>query len=346
MEYRALGRSGLKVSPLCVGTFNFSNPTPEPEAVRIVDCAFAAGINFFDVSNSYNEGESERYLGGAVSRLRIRHQVVISTKVHFRVDEGPNDLGNSRLHILRACEDSLHRLGTDYIDLYQLHRPSFDIPVEEPLGTLSDLVRQGKVRYIGCSTHPAWKIVECLMVSQINGFARFISEQPPYNLLDRRIENKLVPACLAHGVGIIPYAPVAQGVLAGRYTNAEHFPADSRAARRGGMYAGRVNDAGIRVGIEVAALAKRHGLTPAQLALAWVKDRPGIVAPVFGPRTLEQLEQILPVLDLRLPGEIAAACDELVPPDSAVSDFHNNASWMKQRIDVRVLSAPSSTAPH
>jgi aryl-alcohol dehydrogenase-like predicted oxidoreductase len=336
MDYRSLGRSGLKVSPICVGSFNFSNPTTEAESIAIVERAYGAGINFFDTSNNYNEGESERFLGRAIKKVAPRHKLVIASKVHFPTDPrsaGPNEQSNSRVNILRACDESLQRLGTDYIDLYQLHRPSFDVPIEETLDALTSLVRQGKVRYIGCSTHPAWKVVQSLMTSEREGFARFVSEQPPYNLLDRRIENELIPACQQYGVGIIPYAPLAQGVLAGRYGAADNFPADSRAARRGGIYAGRVNAAGIEVGRKVVALAREHGITAAQLALLWVKDQPGITAPIFGPRTVEQLDEIIPVLGMRLSTELAAACDKLVPRGSAVTNYHNGCTWMLQQID-------------
>ncbi len=336
MNYRAVGHSGLRVSPICIGTFNFSNPASEEDTIRIVERAHAAGINFFDTSNNYNEGESERFLGRGIAKLPSRHKVIIASKAHFPTDlsAGPNEQENSRINIVRSCEESLRRLGTDYIDLYQLHRPSFDIPMEETLGVLTDLVRQGKVRYIGCSTHPAWKMVQGLMTSERYGLSRFISEQPPYNLLDRRIENELIPACRQYGVGIIPYAPLAQGVLSGRYAAGANFPPDSRAARRGGIYAGRVNEAGVAVGEKVMALARASGITAAQLAMLWVKDQPGITAPIFGPRTLEQLEEILPVLDMNLSAELAAACDTLVPPGSAVTNFHNGCTWMLQQLDV------------
>ncbi len=334
MQYRSLGRSGMMVSPLCIGAFNFANPTSEDDSIRIVEKAVAAGINFFDTSNNYTDGKSEKILGSAISRIGSRHNVVIASKAHFPVGPGPNDSGNSRLHLMRACEDSLRRLGTDYIDLYQLHRPSFDIPVDETIGALTDLVRQGKVRYVGTSTHPAWKVMEGLMVSELKGLARFISEQPPYNLLDRRIENELVPMCLSYGLGIIPYAPMAQGVLAGRYDDPKNLPSDSRAARIGGVFFGRVNEAGIRIGRRLNELACAYQMSAAQLALLWVKDQPGITAPIFGPRTLEQLEQVLPVVDMGLSDELRAACDTLVPPGSAVTNFHNGCTWMKQQLDL------------
>ena len=333
MNYRSFGRTGMLVSPLCVGTFNFSNPTPEDEAFAIARRSYEAGINFFDTGSNYNAGESERILGRAIARIGNRDQFIIGTKAHFPTGTGPNDWGNSRRYLLRACEDSLKRLGTDYIDLFQVHRPVFDIPQDETLGALDDLVRQGKVRYIGCSTHPAWKVMEALMVSESNGFARYISEQPPYNLLDRRIENELIPMCQAHGLAIIPYAPLAQGVLSGRYADANKFPPDSRAARLGGIYAGRVNEAGVAIGKNFAELAANYGMTAPQLALLWAKDQPGVTSPIFGPRTLEQLEEILPVLDMALSAELQEACDRLVPPGTAVVNFHNSVRWLKQRVD-------------
>lgn len=330
MNYRSLGRTGMMVSPLCVGTMNFFEPTPEEDAREIVRVAYEAGVNFFDTAGNYNKGESEKILGRAVADLGQRHEFIIATKCHFPIGPGPNDRGNSRLHVIRACEDALKRLGTDYIDLYQLHRPVFDIPFDETLGAMDDLVRQGKVRYIGTSTHPAWKVMEGLMVSEAKGYARFVSEQPPYNLLDRRIENELAPLCDAHGIGIIPYASMAQGVLAGRYNSATNVPPDSRAARLGGLYQGRVNDRGVEVGKKLVALAGEAGITPAQLALLWVKDQRAVTAPIFGPRTADQLREALPMTEMTLSPDLRSACDELVPPGSAVTNFHNGAAWLKQ----------------
>jgi aryl-alcohol dehydrogenase-like predicted oxidoreductase len=333
VDYRLFGRTGVRVSPLCIGVMNFGDATDEVESFRIVDRALDAGINFFDTANSYNNGESELILGRALARDGKRDRVFLATKGFNPVGPGPNDRGNSRLHITRACEDSLRRLCVDHVDLYQIHRPDPDTPVEETLAALTDLVRQGKVRYVGCSTHPAWRVMEALMVSELKGYVRYVSEQPPYNLLDRRIENELVPLCLAHGLAIIPWAPMAQGVLAGRYADAAAPPPDSRAARRGGIYAQRVTARGVEVGRSFVALAREAGIQPDQLALLWVKEQPGITAPIYGPRTLEQLESVLPVLEMRLKDELRAACDELVPPGSAVVNFHNSAAWMKMRVE-------------
>jgi aryl-alcohol dehydrogenase-like predicted oxidoreductase len=337
MEYRWLGRTGVKVSPLCLGTDNFANPTPEVEAIQIVNRALEAGINLIDTSNSYAAGKSERIVGRALAENGRRQEAIIATKVYFPVGSGPNDGGTSRLHIIKACEDSLRRLQTDYIDLYQLHRSSPSTPIDETLSALNDLVRQGKVRYIGCSTFPAWRVMEALMVSELKGYARFISEQPPYNLLDRRIENELIPLAQAYDLAVIPWSPMAMGLLAGRYSDAEQYPPDSRASLRGGVYADRITARGIEVGQQFVQLAQRYNLSPAQLAVLWVKEQPGITAPIIGPRTIEQLEHLLPVAEMRLNEALRAACDDLVPPGSAVANFHNSAGWMKMRLPDKAL---------
>jgi len=332
MDYRTLGRTGVKISPLCLGADNFGNPTPTLESISIIDRALEAGINLIDTSNSYANGESERIIGRALELNGRRQQAIIATKAHYPTGPGPNERGNSRLHLISACEESLRRLKTDYIDLYQIHRPSFDIPVDETLGALTDLVRQGKVRYIGSSTAPAWKLMESLMVSEAKGYARFVSEQPPYNLLDRRIENELVPLCRTYGLGILPWSPLAMGLLAGRYPEDSVCPADSRATLRGGIYAERITARAILVGNKFVRLAQSFGMSPSQLAVMWVKDQPGITAPLIGPRNIEQLEHLLPVLEIKLNETVKAACDELVPPGSAVANFHNSSGWMKMRL--------------
>jgi 1-deoxyxylulose-5-phosphate synthase len=333
MEYRRLGRTGVRISPLCLGAMNFGEATSPDDSIRIIHAAIDGGINIIDTADVYNGGTSERIVGQALKDRRQR--VVLATKVHFRVGAGPNDLGNSRLHILQACDASLRRLQTDVIDLYQIHRPCPDIPVDETLGALTDLVRAGKIRYAGCSTHPAWMVMEALATSAREHLTRFVSEQPPYNLLDRRIENELIPLALRYDLAILPWAPMAQGVLAGRYPTSEALPADSRAIRQPGernIYADRVTRRGIEVGQAFARIAKDAGKTPAQLALTWCKDQPGITAPIVGARTLSHLEDVLPVLEMTLSAEERAACDALVPPGGAVVNFHNSAAWMKTPI--------------
>lgn len=331
MNYRLLGRTGVRVSPLCLGTMNFGGPTPDDEAVRIMHAALDAGINLFDTADVYHAGASETVVGKAIADRRDR--IVLATKAHFPMGPGPNDGGNSRLHIIRACEASLRRLGTDHIDLYQIHRPTPEIPVDETLGALTDLVRAGKVRYIGCSTHPAWMVMEAIAVSERQGLARYVSEQPPYNLLDRRIENELVPLAQRYSLALLPWAPLAQGVLAGRYPAAADLPADSRAAREpGSIYAQRVTARGIEAGVRFAALAGERGVTPGQLALTWCKDQPAVTAPLVGPRTMAQLTDVLPVLDMALDDEARAACDAINPPGSVLVNFHNTAGWMKTAV--------------
>jgi len=334
MEYRNLGRTGVKVAPLALGTDNILNPTPEKEAQKMILRAIEAGINLIDTSNSYMQGEAERVIGQTLKESGLREQVIVATKAHYPTGPGPNDRGNSRLHLMRACEDSLKRLQTDHIDLYQLHRPVFDMPIDETLAALTDLVRQGKVRYIGSSTAPAWKVLEGILVSELKGYVRFVSEQPPYNLLDRRIENELIPMAQAYDLALLPWSPLAMGMLAGRYTDQELRPEGSRARLRGGIYAERVSDRAVQMGNRFVKLAREAGYDPAQLAILWVKDQPGITAPIIGPKSLEQLEHLLPVLEMSLPEDIRAACDGLVPPGSAVANFHNSAPWMKMQLEV------------
>ncbi|MCX7024665.1 MAG: aldo/keto reductase [Spirochaetes bacterium] len=330
MEYRSLGRTGASISPLGLGTWNFGDSTPEAESIAMIHRAVEAGINLIDTADAYGLGESERIVGKALSGS-LRDSVVLATKFHFPMGDGPDDSGNSRRHVMKAAEASLVRLGTDRIDLYQAHRPDFAVPQEETLRALDDLVRQGKILHVGSSTFPAWFLMEALATSERLGLCRFESEQSPYNLLDRRIENELVPLALRHGVSIFAWSPLAAGQLAGRYADAAKPPADSKAARVG-YVAARLTERGIAVSRSLAVIAKDRGLTPSQLALLWVKDQPGVAAPILGSRTMAQLEDALPVLGMSLDAGTAAALDELVPPGSAVADFHNTAGWMKMKL--------------
>ncbi|MDB5058798.1 MAG: putative oxidoreductase, partial [Chloroflexi bacterium] len=295
MPYRSLGRTGVQVSPLCLGAMNFGGPTPEDESHRIIDAALDGGINFIDTADVYNAGESERIVGRALQRNGRRDQVVLATKVNGEMGPGPNDRGISRYHIMKACEDSLRRLQTDHIDLYQLHRPSLEIPQDETLRALDDLVHAGKVRYIGCSTFPAWMVMEALSTSERYSLVRFVSEQPPYNLLDRRIENELVPLAQRYGLALLPWSPLAGGILAGRYAETGAVPAGSRLERNGkeSPFGDRITLRAVSVAREVAAIARERGLTSSQLALLWCKDQPGITSPIIGPRTMEQLQDAL-----------------------------------------------------
>jgi aryl-alcohol dehydrogenase-like predicted oxidoreductase len=332
MNHRHLGRCGLQIAPLVLGTDNYGNPTPEADAEAIVAAALAAGINCIDTADMYAGGETERMLGRILKALGARDKVILASKCHYPTSANPNDRGNSRYHIMRACEDSLRRLQTDVIDLYQLHRPDFNVPLDETLRALDDLVRQGKVRYIGSSTAPAWHIMAALMTSELRGYVHFVAEQSPYNLLDRRVENELLPMVRHAGLGLITWSPMAMGMLAGRYSSASAVPADSRAQLRGGIYAERVTPRGVEVGNRFAALARAHGMEPAQLAVLWVKEQAGVTAPIIGPRTVAQLETLLPVLEMELSDEVRAACDEIAPPGGVIASFFNSAPWMAQRI--------------
>ncbi|HEY7628208.1 MAG TPA: aldo/keto reductase, partial [Ilumatobacteraceae bacterium] len=203
---------------------------------------------------------------------------------------------------------------------------------DETLGALTDLVRHGKVRYIGSSTAPAWKVLEGVLVAELKGLAHFVTEQPPYNLLDRRVENELVPMALHYGIGLLPWSPLAMGVLAGRYADDDIRPEGSRASLRGGIYAERVSQGAVEAGNRFVRVAGDAGIDPARLAIAWVMNQPAVTAPIIGPRTVEQLEHLLPVMDMTVPADVSAACDEICAPGSAVANFHNSAPWMKMRI--------------
>ena len=333
MEYRKLGRSGVLVSPLCLGTMNFGGSTSEEASFTIMQKAVDGGINFFDTANVYNKGESERIIGKFLKENNFREQIFLATKVNGRMGDLPNDAGASRYHIIKACEDSLKRLQTDHIDLYQLHRPPLTHPQDETIRAFDDLIHAGKVRYIGCSTHPAWMVMEALSLSERYGLNRYISEQPPYNLLDRRIENELVPLCQKYDMAIIPWSPLAMGILAGRYPQADEYPENSRAHLwDSSMVKARVTQRGIDVGKAVEKMAKERGMTASQLSLLWIKDQPGITAPIIGPRTLAHLEDALAIIDKKLDDAERPLFDELVHPGTAVADFHNSNDWMKARI--------------
>ena len=326
MEYRRLGRSGLKISELALGTMNFGNPTRKAEAFRIISTALDAGINILDCADAYADGESERIIGDALAESSRRDRVLITSKVFLPTGDGPNDAGNSKHHILNACEASLKRLKTDWIDIYFLHRTDFNVPQEESLAALDLLVKQGKVRYIGCSTHPPWRVVEAWWTADTHHYPKFVSEQPPYNLLDRRIENEIVPMCKAYDMGIISWSPLAQGVLAGRYEDATDIPRGSRGAFKT-IYAERITQPGIDVAQQLAKRADQKGCSLPQLAVAWVLRQPGITASIIGPRTLAHLSDLLPAPEVKLDATDIAFCDNLIKPGAFVSDHFNTARW-------------------
>jgi aryl-alcohol dehydrogenase-like predicted oxidoreductase len=328
IELRPLGRTGVKVTSLCLGAMNFGGPTDDDDSEKMLLAALDSGINFIDTADVYTGGNSERIVGEVLERAGKRDDVVLATKVGIPSGPGPNDRGASRRHIVRSCDESLKRLRTDRIDLYQLHRPLFDIDPEETLSAFDDLVAAGKVINIGCSTHPAWFVQECLAVSDKRGWARYVSEQPPYNLLDRRVENELVPLALRHGLAILPWSPLGGGILAGRYRSTTKPPAGSRAARMPAAQ-DRLTKSALAAAKAVGELADERGLTSGQLALLWLRDRPGVTSPIVGPRTMEHLQESLAIAEHEpLDDDAVAALDDVVPPGTFVSNFHNTSGWM------------------
>lgn len=325
MEYRSLGRTGVKVSSLCLGCMMFGGKTSPEDSYAIIHRAIEAGINFIDTANVYMRGRSEEVTGEALRHSGKRQRVVLATKVHGLMDEhDPNGQGNSRRHIIEQCEASLRRLQTDYIDLYQIHRPQSDIPIDETLRALDDLIRAGKVRYIGTSTFEAWQVVESLWVAKEWGLNRFVCEQPPYHILDRRVERGLLPVARTYGLAIIPWSPLAGGLLTGKYTRHTPPPPDSRfaEAEANPRLKARMVTAIYDVIEGLQPLAAAKGCTLSQLALAWCLHQPGVTSPIIGPRTMEQLEDNLAALTVEISAADRAAIDQLVPPGRMVSPFY------------------------
>src|SRR4051794_7841733 len=298
MDYRTLGRTGVEVSPLCLGAMMFGDwgNTDHDESVRIIHAALDAGINFIDTADVYSRGESEEIVGKALKGRR--DNVVLATKVHGTMGDDPNEFGNSRRWIVKEVENSLRRLGTDWIDLYQIHRPEEDTDIDDTLGVLSDLVHQGKVRYIGSSTFPPSQIVEAQWVAERRGRERFVCEQPPYSLLVRGIENDVLPTCARHGMGVIPWSPLAGGWLAGKD--------DPSKSRRAQMIPSRYdmslpgNQRKLEAVNELSKVAAEAGVSMIHLALAFVTRHPAVTAAIIGPRTMEQLESQLGAVDVAL----------------------------------------------
>jgi len=321
MELRNLGRTGVRVSPLCLGAMMFGawgNPDHD-ESVRIVHRALDAGINFIDTADVYSAGESEEIVAKALKGRR--DDVVLATKVHGTMGKGPNRQGNSRRWIIQECEASLRRLGTDWIDLYQIHRPEPDTDIDETLGALTDLVHAGKVRYLGSSTFPASAIVEAQWVAERRARERFVCEQPPYSILVRGIEREVLPTCQRYGMAVIPWSPLAGGWLTGRYRKGQEVPESHRANRIPARYDMSLsgNQRKLEAADALAILAEKAGMTPVHLALAFVLQHPAVTAPIIGPRTMEQLESQLGAADVALGDDVLDAIDEIVPPGTTLS---------------------------
>ncbi|MBV8957094.1 MAG: aldo/keto reductase, partial [Solirubrobacterales bacterium] len=308
MNYRTLGRTGVQVSPLCLGAMMFGawgNPDHD-ESIRIIHRALDAGINFIDTADVYSRGESEEIVGKALAGGRREH-VVLATKVHGPMGEDPNQFGNSRRWIIHEVESSLKRLNTDWIDLYQIHRPELETTdVDETLGALTDLVRAGKVRYIGSSTFPPSQIVEAQWVAEKRGRERFVCEQPPYSLLVRGVEADVLPTAQRYGMGVIPWSPLAGGWLTGRYRKDAELPSSHRAERIPSRYDMSIpgNQRKLEAADALAGLAEDAGMTLIELALAFVIRHPAVTAAIIGPRTMEHLESQLTAADVALSDDV------------------------------------------
>jgi aryl-alcohol dehydrogenase-like predicted oxidoreductase len=302
----------------------FGGRTDEASSFDIIDRAIDSGINFLDTANVYSRGASEEVVGKALKRNGKRDSVVLATKVHGRMnDEDPNAAGNHRRHVIEQCETSLRRLQTDYIDLYQIHRPDSQVPIDETLRALDDLIHAGKILYAGTSTFAAWQLVESLWVSKELGLNRFVTEQPPYHLLDRRIERELIPVAQTYGLALIPWSPLAGGFLTGKYRREQASPEESRYSlepRRMGR--NHFTEEAFVVAEIVEAIATEKGCTPGQLALAWCKEQPGMTSPIIGPRTMEQLEDNLGAANVEITEEDRARLDEVAPPGRATVGYY------------------------
>jgi aryl-alcohol dehydrogenase-like predicted oxidoreductase len=325
MEHRKLGATGLSVSPLCLGAMMFGawGNTDHDDSIAIIHRALDAGINFIDTADVYSRGESEKIVGKALKGGR-RDSVVLATKAHGRMhDTDPNQFGNSRRWLVKEVERSLKRLKTDWIDLYQIHRPEPDTDIDQTLGALSELVAAGKVRAIGSSTFPAWQIVQAQWIADRRGRERFMCEQPPYSMLIRAIERDVLPACEQFGMGVIPWSPLAGGWLSGRYTKGGESPGSSRRAQ---MLPSRYdmsipgNQAKLDAAEKLAEVAEQAGLPLIEMSIRFVTSHRAVTAAIIGPRTMDQLESQLTALEQPvLPGEMLDRIDEIVPPGTNVN---------------------------
>ena len=311
MEYVNLGRTGLRVSRLCLGTMTFGSTEwrpwilPEDASRPFIRHALDVGINFFDTADMYSRGVSEEIVGRALNDFTTRDQVVIATKAFFPMGDGPNDRGLSRKHLFHATDASLRRLGTDYVDLYQIHRFDPHTPIEETLEALNDIVRAGKARYIGASSMYAWQFARMLQVSERRGWSRFVSMQNHYNLVYREEEREMLPLCRAEGIGIIPWSPLARGFLAGnrdRATGPDEKKGGETLRAQTDEYAQSLYyaDSDFRVVDRVVEIARARGVTPAQIALAWILRQPGVTAPIIGVTKIEQLDDAVAALEVTL----------------------------------------------
>ncbi len=326
MDYRRLGRSGLKVSPICLGTMTFGGPTDEPTAQRIVAKAREAGVNFIDSADAYNGGRSEEVVGRAISNQR--DQWVLATKVANTMGQGPNEGGLSRKWIMRAAEASLRRLGTDYIDIYYLHKEDLGTPLEETVRAMGDLVRAGKIRYFGVSNYKSWRVAEICSICDRLGIDRPVASQPYYNAMNRMPEVEHLPACAYYGLGIVPYSPLARGVLTGKYAPDAAPPADTRAGRQDRrIMQAEWRPESLRLAQEIKRHAEKRGMTAGQFALLWVLNNALVTGAIAGPRTEAHWDDYIAALGLRFTAEDETLIDRLVPPGHPSTPGFNDPAY-------------------
>ena len=326
MLYKNLGKTGAKVSELCLGTMVFGQQVDETTAVKIIGRAVDLGVNFIDTADVYAEGRSEEIVGKAIKGMR--DNIVLATKVRGRTGPDPNGEGLSRKHIMRNLETSLRRLGTDYVDLYQVHRADPTTPLKETLAALTDLVRSGKVRYIGCSNFPAWQLEKALRVSEVEGLEAFATVQPRYNIIDRDIERELLPLCVEEGIGVVPYSPLAGGVLTGKYHPDRPAPEGSRGQLRPAMVGRYLNPRNLAILKELEDIGSETKTSLSQIGLAWLMANPAVTSPIIGATKVEQLEENMGVLGRSLQAETLARISEVSKPD-----------WLREQEELEALQA-------
>ncbi len=326
MEYRSMGRSGLQISPLCLGTMMFGGQTDEAASLRIIAKAQDAGVNFIDTADIYNEGRSEEITGRAIAPHRTHW--VLATKVANSTGPGPNERGLSRRRIMEAAEASLRRLGTDWIDIYYLHREDHTTPLSETVRAMGDLVRAGKIRYFGLSNHRAWRVAEICRLCDELGIDRPVVSQPYYNAMNRMPEVEHLPACGYYGLGVVPYSPLARGVLTGKYSPGAPPPETSRAGRQDTrMMQTEWRPESLQIAQDIKAHAESRGITPGQFAVAWVLNNRLVTGVIGGPRTEEQWDDYVKALDYRLTAEDEALVDSLVATGHPSTPGYNDPAY-------------------
>ena len=323
MTYKLFGRTGIYISPLILGCMMFGQKTNYKDSAEIIDKSIDLGINFLDTANVYGNGASEEFVGKALKENKKRNDIFLATKVNSRMSDKPNDIGNSRNNIVNQCENSLKRLRTDYIDLYQLHRPSNYIAIDETLKALDDLIRDGKVRYIGSSNFGSWQVVESLWASEKYALNRFVSEQSPFNLADRRAEREHIQMCKTYDLAFIPWSPLGGGGLTGKYVRTSKQETgtrfgdetDTKKIKRFNLEVLNITDG-------LSKISNDNNCSIAQVALSWVMSQNGVTAPIIGPRTMEQLDDNIGAINIKLSEKEMTFIDEIAKPGSNTADFY------------------------